>query len=51
MIGRFHKLRGVLIIAVDLGELSQYTGTITGVAMPNYSLRVLPGGYALALTR
>jgi hypothetical protein len=45
---------GVTILTIgvqDLGELSQYTGTITGVAVPNYSLRVLPGGYALALTR
>jgi hypothetical protein len=45
---------GVTILTIgvqDLGELSQYTGTITGIAVPNYTLRVLPGGYALALTR
>jgi hypothetical protein len=35
----------------DIGALSQYSGTITGVAKPDYSLRVLPGGYALAVTR
>ncbi len=35
----------------DVRALSQYSGTITGVAQPNYQLRVLPGGYALALTR
>jgi hypothetical protein len=42
----------ILTIGVqDIGEFSQYTGTITGVARPDYSLRLLPGGYALALTR
>lgn len=42
----------ILTIGIqDLGELSQYSGTINGVAMPNYTLRILPGGYALALTR
>ena len=35
----------------DLAVRSQYHGTITGVAMPNYQLRTLTGGYALALTR
>jgi hypothetical protein len=42
----------ILTISVpDIGALSQYSGTITGVAMPNYQLRPLPGGYALAITR
>jgi len=42
----------ILTITVqDLAQLSQYHGTITGVAMPNYQLRNLSGGYALALTR
>jgi hypothetical protein len=42
----------ILTIGVqDVGELSQYSGSINGVALPNYQLRVLPGGYALALTR
>jgi hypothetical protein len=34
----------------DIGALSQYSGAINGVALPNYQLRGL-GGYALALTR
>jgi len=52
LIGQLTTGATILTIGVpDLGELSQYNGTITGVAMPNYSLRVLPGGYALALTR
>lgn len=52
LIGQLNTGVTILTIGVqDLGELSQYTGTITGVAVPNYSLRVLPGGYALALTR
>jgi hypothetical protein len=42
----------ILTIGVpDIGALSQYSGAINGVARPNYQLRVLPGGYALALTR
>ena len=42
----------ILTIGVtDIGALSQYSGTINGVALPSYQLRVLPGGYALALTR
>ena len=45
---------GALILTIgiqDLAQLSQYHGTITGVALPNSQLRNLPGGYALALTR
>jgi hypothetical protein len=42
----------ILTIGVtDIGAHSQYSGTINGVALPNYQLRTLPGGYALALTR
>lgn len=42
----------ILTIGVqDVSALTQYTGTINGVAQPNYQLRVLPGGYALGLTR
>ena len=42
----------ILTIGVqDLAQLSQYHGTISGVALPNYQLRNLPGGYALALIR
>lgn len=35
----------------DVSARAQYSGAINGVAQPNYQLRVLPGGYALALTR
>ena len=52
LIGQLTTGATILTIGIqDLGELSQYTGTINGVAMPNYNLRILPGGYALALTR
>ena len=52
LIGQLTTGTTILTIGIkDLGELSQYNGTITGVAMPNYTLRILPGGYALALTR
>jgi hypothetical protein len=52
LIGQLNTGATILTIGVpDLGALSQYSGAITGVALPNYSLRVLPGGYALALTR
>ena len=52
LIGQLTTGATILTIGVqDLGELSQYSGAITGVAVPNYALRVLPGGYALALTR
>jgi len=52
LIGQLTTGATILTIGIqDLGELSQYSGTINGVAMPNYALRILPGGYALALTR
>jgi len=52
LIGQLTTGTPILTIGIqDLGELSQYSGTIAGVAMPNYTLRILPGGYALALTR
>ncbi len=52
LIGQLTTGATILTIGIkDLGELTQYSGTITGVAMPNYTLRILPGGYALALTR
>ena len=42
----------ILTIGVpDLGAVSQYSGSVDGVAMPNFQLRALPGGYALAVTR
>src|SRR5467141_5203320 len=44
--GRLTTGATILTIGVqDLGALSQYSGAITGVAMPNYTVRVLPGGY------
>jgi len=52
LIGQLTTGATILTIGIkDLGEFSQYSGTITGVAVPNYTLRTLPGGYALALTR
>ncbi|MGH7606332.1 MAG: hypothetical protein ACREME_03250 [Gemmatimonadales bacterium] len=42
----------ILTIGVtDVGAVSQYSGTIRGVAQPDYQLRTLPGGYALAIIR
>lgn len=35
----------------SLADLTLYSGSIEGVAMPTDQLRVLPGGYALAITR
>src|SRR6266480_89687 len=52
LIGQLNNGATILTIGVqDLGALSQYHGSITGVAVPSYALRVLPGGYALALLR
>ena len=52
LVGQLTTGATILTIGVpDLGALSQYSGSITGVAMPTYALRILPGGYALALTR
>lgn len=52
LIGQLTTGATILTVGVqDIGELSQYAGTISGVATPNYTLRILPGGYALALTR
>src|SRR6266480_7510649 len=51
LIGRLNTGTTILTIGVqDISALSQYTGTINGVAQPNYQLRSL-GSYALALTR
>jgi len=51
LIGQLNTGATILTIGVqDIGALSQYSGTITGVALPNYQLRAL-SGYALALTR
>ena len=50
--GRLTQGAIILIIGVpDATEVTQYSGTIEGVAQANYQLRALPGGYALAITR
>jgi hypothetical protein len=50
--GRLLANATILTIGVsDVGAVSQYSGTIQGVAQPNYQLRTLPGGYSLAITR
>jgi hypothetical protein len=50
--GQLNHNATILTIGVaDVGAVSQYSGSIQGVARPNYQLRVLPGGYALAITR
>lgn len=50
--GQLNNSATILTIGVpDVGAVSQYAGTIQGVAQPNFSLRSLPGGYALAIIR
>lgn len=52
LVGQLTTGAVILTIGVqDLAVLSQYSGSINGVAMPTYQLRNLPGGYALALIR
>jgi hypothetical protein len=52
VIGQLTQGAVILTIGVpDVNEVTQYSGTIEGVALPNYQLRPLPGGYALAITR
>jgi len=51
LIGQLNGGATILTIGVqDISALSQYTGTISGIAQPNFQLRPL-GGYALAVTR
>lgn len=51
LIGQLNTNAVILTIGIqDLAQLSQYTGTINGIAQPNYQLRSQIG-YALALTR
>ena len=51
VIGRLTQGAVLLTIGVPVvSEVSRYSGTIEGVAQPNYQLRALPG-YALAITR
>lgn len=50
--GRLTTATTILTIGVaNVNAASQYSGTIQGVAQPNYALRVLPGGYALTFIR
>jgi hypothetical protein len=52
LVGQLTNGATILTIGVkDIHALSQYSGTIQGVATPSFQLRVLPGGYALALIR
>lgn len=52
LIGQLTQGAVILTIGVpDVSALSQYSGTIEGVAQPNYQLRASLGGYALAITR
>lgn len=52
LIGQLNNGATILTIGVkDLSQLSQYSGTVDGVAQPNYQLRIPLTGYALALTR
>lgn len=49
--GRLTTSTTILTIGVtDVNAVSQYTGTIQGVAQPDYQLRPL-GGYSLAVIR
>lgn len=51
LIGQLNTNAVILTIGIqDLKQWNQYTGSIGGVAQPNYQLRSLIG-YALALTR
>lgn len=52
LIGQLTNGGTILTIGVaNVADLTQYSGTIQGVATPSFQLRGLPGGYALALTR
>lgn len=50
--GRLTTATTILTIGVEnINAVSQYGGTIEGIAQPNYALRTLPGGYALTVIR
>jgi hypothetical protein len=52
VVGQLTQGAVILTIGVpNVSEFGQYSGTIQGVAQPNYQLRPLPGAYALAITR
>jgi hypothetical protein len=50
--GRLMTSTTILTIGVaDVNAVGQYTGTIEGVAQPNFVLRTLPGNYVLTVIR
>ena len=50
--GRLTTATTILTIGGEnVNAVGQYSGTIQGVAQPNYVLRALPGGYALTVIR
>jgi hypothetical protein len=50
--GRLTTSTTILTIGVaDVDAVAQYTGSIEGVAQPNYVLRTLPGNYLLTVIR
>jgi hypothetical protein len=50
--GRLTTATTILTIGVpNVNAVGQYAGTIQGIAQPNYTLRILPGGYALSVIR
>ena len=52
LVGHLNSNATILTVGVaDVNAVSQYSGTIDGVALPSYQLRPLPGGYALAVIR
>jgi len=52
LVGRLMTSTTILTIGVaDVNAVAQYNGSIGGVAQPNSVLRLLPGGYALSVTR
>ncbi|HEV8264240.1 MAG TPA: hypothetical protein VGQ06_04770 [Gemmatimonadales bacterium] len=52
LVGQLNTNATILTIGVeDVNKVSQYAGTIQGVALPNYQLRNLPGGYVLTVLR
>jgi hypothetical protein len=52
LIGQLTQGTVILTIRVpDVSAVSQYSGTIEGIAQPNYQLRVLSGGDSLSITR
>lgn len=52
LVGQLNNAATILTIGVaNVNAVSQYTASVDGVALPNYQLRTVPGGYALAIIR